>query len=187
MPRATKDDKGRRKAALEQLLGMVKTMWQHTRRVGCNCDGWRRYPCERVSETRPRHNPNPNAPRYRDDHSAGVVTCRARAGFVTGTSAMSQRSDANAPSSLLRPPFARPAPSPGVLDPRPHLFLIGTRNGVVVALYWIWEYLTLRPGARPSSFPRLKPRYLTFFTTHSSTTRAMSRLFFSIITMWPLP
>jgi hypothetical protein len=39
---------------------------------------------------------------------------------------------------------------------------------------------TARPQ-RPSSL------YFTFFTTHSSTTRAMSRLFFSIITMWPLP
>src|SRR5215831_3154263 len=85
MPTATKKDKGLRKAALEQLLGMVKTMWQHTRRVGCNCDGWRRYPCERVSETRPCHNPNPNAPRHRDDHGAGVVTHEAHRVSLLGS------------------------------------------------------------------------------------------------------
>ena len=41
----------------------------------------------------------------------------------------------------------------------------------------------------PSGFSaRLRPRvHFTFFTTQSSITLAMSRLFFSIITMWPLP
>lgn len=34
---------------------------------------------------------------------------------------------------------------------------------------------------------RQKENYLTFLIAHSSITRAMSRLFFSIITMWPLP
>src|SRR5262244_3814383 len=121
MPTATKKDKGLRKAALEQLLGMVKTMWQHTRRVGCNCDGWRRYPCERVSETRPRHNPNPNAPRHRDDHSAGVVTHELTGFRYWDLGDVSRRSDAYAPSSLLRPPSPDRLRRAGVLDPSPHL------------------------------------------------------------------
>ena len=44
-----------------------------------------------------------------------------------------------------------------------------------------------RNPERRCGVPQDGEGYFTFFCTHSSITWAMSRLFFSIITMWPLP